>query len=87
VRCFFAAAKSAKGKPRRFCFCGECAPALLAEGIAEAAIQLEYLWDEIARRYDTQILCGYLASDFKGHKFYIFQGICAEHSDIHLEES
>jgi DNA-binding NarL/FixJ family response regulator len=40
-----AAAKSAKVEVRRVVACGECAPTLWAQGKADAAIQLEHLWD------------------------------------------
>ena len=43
------AAKAAKGEPPRVAACGECAPILWAQGKADAAIQVEHLWDEIAR--------------------------------------
>jgi len=44
-----AAAKAARGQPLRVAACGECAPVLWAQGKVDAAIQLECLWDEIAR--------------------------------------
>jgi len=78
------AAQAAKGQHRRVAACGECAPALLAEGKEEAAVQLEHLWDEIARRYNTDILCGYLSNAFQGTESgHIFASICAKHSAVH----
>lgn len=59
------AARTAKGEHRRVVMCGERAPALLAEGKAEAAIQFEHLCHEILRRYDMDILCGYLSKGFR----------------------
>jgi hypothetical protein len=50
------AANAAKGKHPRVAACGECAPLLLAQGKAEAAIRIEQLWDEIAKTYDVDIL-------------------------------
>ena len=78
------AAKDAKGEGRYVSACGECAPSLLARGKVEAAIQLEHLWDEIARRYDVDILCGYALQEFRGmESSHIFQRICAEHSAVY----
>jgi CheY-like chemotaxis protein len=55
------AVKAAEGKPR-VAACGECGPALWAQGKAEAAIQVGHLWDEIADSHDVDTLCGYLGS-------------------------
>ena len=75
--------KSAKGSYPRVAICGECAPALLREGNAEAAIRLEHLWDEITRRYNADTLCGYLWSVFPGKDSSpVFARICAEHSAV-----
>src|ERR1035441_7948929 len=41
-----AAAKGPKGERRRVAACGEAAPTLWAQGNAEAAIQLEHLWEK-----------------------------------------
>jgi len=53
------ATKAAKGEPSRVAICGECAPILWAQGKAETAIELERLWDAIARIEDVDLLCGY----------------------------
>jgi hypothetical protein len=56
---------------------------LWAKGNADAAIRLEELWNEIARTYDIDILCGYsmesLPDDEDG---YTFRRICEEHSAV-----
>jgi hypothetical protein len=78
-----AAAKTAKGKIPRVSGCGECAPALYAQGKAGAAIQLEHFWDEIAKTYDVDIHCGYILESLDRHpKSQIYERICAEHSAI-----
>jgi len=78
------AAKTANGKHRRVSACGECAPGLWAKGLAEAAIRLEQLWDEVARTYDVDILCGYPVNSFHGDESRrIFQRISAEHSIVY----
>jgi DNA-binding NarL/FixJ family response regulator len=77
------AAKAAQGEPPRVAVCGECAPSLWAQGKADAAIQVEHLWDEIARSYDVDILCGYPSTVQCGLDSQIFQRICAEHSAVY----
>jgi DNA-binding NarL/FixJ family response regulator len=55
-------AAKAEGRHPRVAACGECAPALWAQGKAEAAIQVGHLWDEIADSHDVDTLCGYVGS-------------------------
>lgn len=80
-----AAAKTPKSKHPRVSACGECAPTLCAQGNVEAAIQLENLWDEIAKTFDVDTLCGYLLESIerqsKSHP-QIFERIYAEHSTV-----
>jgi len=77
------AVKAAKGAHPRVAACGECAPILWERGKPYAAIQLEHLWDEIGRRYEVDILCGYLLSGFRRREnSYIFERICAEHTAV-----
>jgi FixJ family two-component response regulator len=83
-----AAAKAGKKEHPRIAACGECAPLLLAEGKADAAIRLEQLWDQIATIYEVDILCGYASSTFRGEEdAHIFQSICAEHSAVYSQEN
>jgi CheY-like chemotaxis protein len=78
------AAKVAKGERPRVAACGECAPLLWAQGNAEAAIRLELLWNEIAKSYDVDVLCGYPLGSFQaGMGSYIFDKLCAAHSAVH----
>jgi len=75
------AAKAAKGKHFRVAACGECARSLIVQGKPEAAIQLEHLWDKLARSHHIDILCGYLLHDFQtGESSPIFERICVPHS-------
>jgi DNA-binding NarL/FixJ family response regulator len=78
------AAKMAKSEPPRVAICGECAPILWAQGKAEAAIQLEKLWDAVARRHEVDILCGYMLAGLRrSENSHIFERICAEHSGVY----
>jgi DNA-binding NarL/FixJ family response regulator len=79
-----AAAKATSGERTRVAACGECAPLLWAQGKAEAAIRLEQLWDEIAKTYNVDILCGYpLSGVHREENRQVFQRICAEHSAVY----
>jgi DNA-binding NarL/FixJ family response regulator len=83
---FAAAAKGAKGEHRCVSACGEGAPTLWTEGKGDAAIQIEHLWDEMAREYDVDTLCGYVLSDFqREQEGSIYERICAEHSAVYSQ--
>jgi len=83
-----AAAKAAKGEHPRVAACGECAPTLWAQGKADAAVQLEHLWDKIAKTCNKQLsartgkthlrenLCGTLSrlSSVNGHDSVVLPG-------------
>jgi len=61
------AATVATGEHLRVAACGECAPVLWAKGKAAAAIRIEQLWDEIAKTYGVDTLCGYRLTEFLGN--------------------
>jgi DNA-binding NarL/FixJ family response regulator len=78
-----AARKGANGEQLRIAACGECPSILWAQGKADAAIRLEELWNEIARTYDLDILCGYSLDILRSEEdSYTFRRICEEHSAI-----
>jgi DNA-binding NarL/FixJ family response regulator len=78
------AEKAAQGEPPRVAVCGECAPRLWAQGKADAAIQVEHLWDEIARTHEVDILCGYVLNSFqREQESHVYERICAEHSAVY----
>jgi DNA-binding NarL/FixJ family response regulator len=82
-RLLSAAAKAATGETARVAVCGECAPTLWVQGKMDAAIQLEHLWDEITKKYDVDVLCGYVLTNFQAdHQNHLRQRICAEHSAV-----
>jgi hypothetical protein len=82
------AARAAKGERRRVAACGECAPQcaplLWEQGMAEAAIRLEHLWNEIAKLYDVDVFCGYPLGSFQAESgSYMFAKISAAHTAVH----
>jgi len=81
------AAKCAKGEHRRVAACGEGVHVLLAGGDLEATIKLERMWDEIAQRYEIEILCGYFCSAFASEESVsTLERVCAEHTAAHGRE-
>jgi len=80
------AAKAGKTEQPRIVACGECAPHLLREGKADAAIQVEQLWDQLVTKYAIDTLCAYPLSSFRGEEDqHVFQSVCAEHSAVHSD--
>src|ERR1700733_2922967 len=80
------AVRATKAEHARVAACGEFAPALWAQGKADAAIQVEHLTDEVARTSNVDILCGYvLNSSQREQENHIYERICAEHSAVHSQ--
>jgi DcmR-like sensory protein len=59
-----AAARSAAGEQSRVTICGECASILWAQGNVNAAIQVERFCNQLTKRYEMDILCGFSLSSF-----------------------
>ena len=73
----------ANGEQSRVSIFGECVHLLWAQGNAEAAIQLEKLGNQLAKKYNVDILCAYsLQSVAGGMDTHMFREICAQHSAI-----
>lgn len=78
------AAKAVNGEHARVLACGTSAPLLWEQGNADGAIQLERLWDQIARSHGVDVLCGYSLATFQGGVgSHVFEKICAAHSAVH----
>jgi hypothetical protein len=57
---------------------------LWAQGNTDAAIQLEHLWGELAKKYNVNTLCGYVLGTLdREQENHIGERICAEHSTVH----
>jgi DNA-binding NarL/FixJ family response regulator len=73
-----AAARSTSGEKSRITICGECASILWAQGNADAAIQVEQFCNQLAKRYEMDILCGFsLISFYSEEDKQVFQKICS----------
>jgi hypothetical protein len=80
------ALKAATGKHPRVAVCGECGTLLHFEGKAEAAVELERLWNELAHMYEVDSLCGYPIERFRSEEQGpVFQHICAEPSAVYSQ--
>ena len=77
------AAKASIGDRPRVAACGECSPTLWAQGKADAAVEVEHLFDEIAKSCNVDIFCGYVLNSFqREQESDIYERICAEHSAV-----
>ena len=54
---------------------------LWKDGLAEAAIRLEMLWNKLAAKYRFALLCGYSMGNFY-KQAERFQSVCQEHSHV-----
>ena len=67
---------------------GEMVSLLWTEGKLEAAIRLEQLWNELAKKYSFSLRCAYPVANFYGEKHaQPLMRVCAEHSAVVLGES
>jgi CheY-like chemotaxis protein len=77
------AAKTGKGEQARVAIFGEMCHLLWAQGNAGAAIQVEKLGNLLVKRYDVDILCGYVMKSFQHEpERHIYERICTEHSAV-----
>jgi DcmR-like sensory protein len=59
---------------------GEMVDLLWKDGYDVAAIQVEMLWNKLARSHDFSLLCGYAMGNF--YKDACVASICAEHTHV-----
>jgi signal transduction histidine kinase len=79
--------RAAGGEQRRVAVAGEAVSLLSARGEHEAALQLERIWNDLAREYCLILFCGYVANNFdRAAHADVFWKICAEHTDVLPEE-
>lgn len=75
------AESAAEVKGNRISIFGEMVAVLWSEGKFDAALQLEKLWNELARTHHFYLRCAYPASGFHG-KGEPYATICGEHSVV-----
>jgi PAS domain S-box-containing protein len=67
---------------------GEMVDLLWKDGDTEGAIQLEKLWNELAKSYDFSLLCAYSMGNFcRATDAEHFRQVCAEHAHVVPAES
>ncbi len=73
---------------RRVLTFGEMVALLWAQGMTEAAIRLEQLWNGLEEKYTFSLHCAYPISGFQHvHDDKLFMRICAEHTGVIPAES
>ena len=60
---------------------GEMVDILWKQGLADAAIRLEMLWNKLAMRYGFALLCGYSMGNFYKETAR-FEEVCRQHAHI-----
>ena len=78
-----AAARRATGRHANVSAVGECSSTLWANGRLEAAIQLENLWDELAKNRQMDILCAYPLTARETRPDAV-RNLCAEHTAVEI---
>ena len=80
---FATAAKAAQTEGLGVAACGECAPVLWQQGKADAAIQVERLWDDVARSSNVDTLCTYVTENLPCEPDpHVYSKICAQHTAV-----
>lgn len=70
-----------KMKPSDIAFCGERVGLLWSGGNTDAAMQIEKFCEEVARKYDFDMLCAYPLPCREDES--TFETICADHSSVY----
>jgi len=74
---------AAESSPKAVAVCGEAVSLLWAEGKAEAAIELEHFWNEVAERVRCRLRCFYPIASFPDPvQNDLFLKLCAEHATV-----
>jgi len=79
---------AAESKPQRVAVCGEIVAMLWADGKAEAAIELEHFWNELAAQGCYCLRCFYPIASFSDpEQNELFMKLCTEHASVIPRES
>jgi len=77
------AARRATGPHPRVAAVAECSAAVWVHGCLEAAVQLEHLWDEMAKSCQMDVLCAYSLAA-REENVQAVRGLCAEHTAVEI---
>ena len=79
---------AAESRPQRVAVWGEAVAMLWADGKAEAAIELEHLWNKLAMEGCYRFRCCYPIASFSDPgQNELFMKLCAEHANVIPRES
>ncbi len=74
---------AAQGGARKLHAFGEMVALLCADGKPQAALQLEHLWNKLARLHAFSLLCAYPVAAFSAEEHApMFDAICSAHSHV-----
>ena len=74
---------AAESQPKAVAVCGEVVSLLWADGKAQAAIELEHLWNELAERVCCRLRCFYPIAAFSDTgQNELFLKLCTEHAHV-----
>lgn len=73
---------SPDGERRRIAAFGEMVALLWSEGSVEYALELEEMWNELAKEWAFCLCCAYPMSGFGNRHAAPFMKICAQHSHV-----
>lgn len=74
---------AAESQPKAVAVCGEVVSLLWADGKAEAAIELEHFWNELAERVRCRLRCFYPIAAFPDTgQNELFLKLCKEHAHV-----
>ena len=66
---------------------GEMVDLLCGQGLPDAALQLEQLWDQVTRTQPLSLLCAYQLANLRvGEDSAVFERICSAHTRVALTE-
>ena len=77
------AAGRARGRHPRIAAVGEGSPIMWVHGYLEAAIQIEHLWDEMAKSRQIDTLCAYPLT-VREENVQAVRALCAEHTAVEI---
>ena len=79
--------QATQGGTRKLHAFGEMVALLCADGRPQTALQLEHLWNQLARQHDFSLLCAYPVAAFAAEEHaHTFDAICSAHSHVSPHE-
>ncbi|MEO7954201.1 MAG: MEDS domain-containing protein, partial [Polaromonas sp.] len=79
--------QATQGGTRKLHAFGEMVALLCADGRPQAALQLEHLWNQLAKQHDFSLLCAYPVAAFATEEHaQTFDAICSAHSHVSPHE-